>query len=70
MRTVLIDLPCDCRGYVVQTDDEPCIVLNSRMSYEMNVRSYKHEMRHIKNNDFYCEDNISVIETKCHKNDL
>ena len=69
MRTVLIDLPCDCRGCVVQTDDEPCIVLNSRMSYEMNVRSYKHEMEHIKNNDFYCEDNISVIETECHKND-
>ena len=69
MRTVLINLPCDCRGCVVQTDDEPCIVLNARLSYEMNVQSYKHEMRHIKNNDLLCDENINVIETECHKND-
>lgn len=69
MRTLLIDLPCDCRGCVVETDGEPCIVLNSRMSHEMNKKSYEHELRHIKNNDLFCDENINVIETECHKND-
>lgn len=69
MRTILVDLPCDCHGCVVETEDEPCIVLNSRMSHEMNVKSYEHELRHIKNNDLYCEESVDEIELYCHKSD-
>lgn len=69
MRTILVDLPCDCRGCVVETDDEPCIILNSRMSHEMNIKSYEHELRHIKNNDLHCEESVNEIEAYCHKAD-
>lgn len=69
MRTILVDLPCDCRGCVVETGDEPCIVLNARMSHEMNIKSYEHELRHIKNNDLRCEESVNEIEAYCHKSD-
>lgn len=71
MRTVLVDLPCDCRGCVVENSDgESCIVLNSRMSHEMNLKSYAHELRHIKNNDLHCDEDVNEIEMYCHKGDI
>ena len=70
MRTVLVDLPCDCRGCVVENaDGDPLIILNSRMSHEMNVQSYEHELRHIMNNDLHCEESVSEIENYCHAED-
>lgn len=68
MRTILLDLPCDCRGYVVESE-EPCIVLNSRMSHEMNIKSYNHELRHIKKDNLRCSESIDEIENYCHKAD-
>lgn len=68
MRTILIDLPYDCRGYVVENETgDSCIVLNARMSHEMNVKSYEHELRHLKNKDFRCNDSVDEIEACCHK---
>lgn len=68
MRTIMIDMPCDCRGCVVECEDgEPCIVLNARMSHEMNVRSYEHELRHINNGDLHCCEDVGTIENRCHK---
>ena len=71
MRTVLLDLPCDCRGYVVDDGEtgDPCIVLNARMNHETNVKSYEHELRHIKNDDLHCCESTDEIELYCHKND-
>ena len=68
MRTVLIDMPCDCRGCVVENSDgEHCIVLNSRMSHEMNIKSYIHELRHIKNGDLRSCEDVNVVESYCHE---
>ena len=71
MKTVLLDLPCDCRGYVISDNEgNPCIVLNARMSHEMNVKSYEHELRHINNGDLYCNEDVNEIETNCHALDI
>ena len=67
MRTILLDLPCDCRGYVINDfEGNSCIVLNARMSHEMNIKSYEHELRHINNGDLYCEEGVNEIEAYCH----
>ena len=51
---ILIDLPCTIRGFVcLGSDYNPCIVINARMSYEQQRKTYKHEMSHINNNDMY-----------------
>lgn len=49
------DLPCTIRGFTVReySDDEYyTIVLNSRLSYDVNISSYLHEMEHIIYDDF------------------
>ena len=69
MRTILIDLPLKCRGYIYEdcATGERCCVLNARLNHETNVKSYQHELRHLKNNDLYCNEEIDEIETRCHK---
>ena len=45
---VLKDLPTTIRGFVTPgSDDEPCIVINSRMSREQQRLTFLHEMGHI-----------------------
>lgn len=46
-------------------DGSYTIILNSRLSYEQNVKSFKHELRHICNNDF-SKDVIEVNEYDTH----
>lgn len=68
IRTILLDLPLPCRGYLYrdgETGIETCI-LNSRYSHEMNVQTYAHEMYHVRNNDFECAEDINAIEYRCH----
>ena len=68
MRTILIDLPLKCRGYIyedVETGDKVC-VLNARLNYESNMKTYKHECRHLENNDFESNDSINAIEARAH----
>ena len=68
MRTILIDLPLKCRGYIyedVATGDRVC-VLNARYSYESNQLSYLHECYHVENGDFDSDDNINAIENRAH----
>ena len=57
-----MNLPYDCRGYVTTNADGDCtVVLNARMSYDMNVQTYVHELKHIYFNDFQTGD-VGVIE--------
>lgn len=45
---VLKDLPTHIRGFVcLGSDYNPCIVINSRMTFEQQQRTYHHEMNHI-----------------------
>lgn len=49
----LLQLPVSIKGFVRQNEDGTyTIVLNSRLSYEQNVKTYKHELSHILNSDF------------------
>lgn len=49
---VLMDLPERVHGFVVLGSDyNPCIVINSRMSREQQIKTYLHEVEHIVNGD-------------------
>lgn len=66
MRTILLDLPYDCRGYIIRTTDEECCVLNARMTLEQNQKTYLHELKHLKNHDLDSSEDINTIETRAH----
>lgn len=45
---VLADLPVKIHGFVcLGSDYEPIIVINARMSREQQLRTYRHEIKHI-----------------------
>ena len=51
---VLKDLPVHVRGFVcLGSDFEPIIVINARMSSEQQLRTYKHEIRHLQRGEMY-----------------
>ena len=59
---VYMNLPYDCRGYVTtNADGDYTVVLNARMSYDMNVQTYVHELKHIHYDDFR-DGNVGDIE--------
>ena len=67
INTILANLPVTIPAYVVENNDMSyTIVLNSRLSYERNVTSYLHGIKHIMKNDFE-KDDVQEIETKAHK---
>ncbi len=69
MRTILIDLPPKCRGYIyddVATGERVC-VLNARLSHEANQQTYQHECSHVANGDLEIKEDIDVMELKAHQ---
>ena len=49
---ILLSMPCTIHGFVVSDGfDFFTIVLNSRLSYEMQRQAYMHEVAHIENGD-------------------
>lgn len=69
MRTILLNLPYDCRGYIIESTEtgEACCVLNARLSYEQNLLTYIHELDHLKNDDLRSILNADTIENMRHK---
>lgn len=69
MRTILIDLPLKCRGYIYEdlATGEQCCVLNARLSHEANVETYLHECEHVRHDDFNRSDDINQIENERHE---
>jgi len=54
---VLKDLPEEIRGFVcLGSDYEPIIVINSRLSREQQLKTYRHELRHIQRGEMFNED--------------
>ena len=50
----LVDLPTSVRGFCYHDDDgEEYVILNSRLTWEQNVETFKHEKIHISNGDMY-----------------
>ncbi len=51
--TRLIDLPLSIRGYTsLDPEGNYNIYINARLSPEMQKKAYKHELMHIKRDDF------------------
>ncbi len=72
MRTILIDLPPKCRGYIyedIATGEQVC-VLNARLTHEANQQTYEHEYSHVNNGDLYCKEDINTIEFRAHNPDI
>ena len=56
-------LPWSIHGMVSPNDDGTfSIILNSRISEALQRAAYRHEVRHIENDDFYNGLSIQVIE--------
>ena len=50
----LMNLPTSVRGFCYHDDDgEEFVILNSRLTWEMNRKTWDHEKRHIENGDMY-----------------
>lgn len=68
--TILQELPYKIRGFVVHNSSEDfyTIVLNSRLSYAQNIKTYWHELEHITNDDFHSSLNVNILEKIAHAN--
>ena len=54
---VLKDLPAEIRGVIcLGSDFEPIIVINSRLSREQQLRTYRHELQHLRKGEMFNED--------------
>ena len=67
-RVLFADLPCTCKGMVVRMFDDgethDTIVLNSRLNWEQNIETYKHELWHIENGDLDSPLPVTVLEKR------
>lgn len=51
---VLKDLPVHVRGFVcLGSDFEPIIIINARMTREQQLRTYRHEIKHLQRGEIY-----------------
>lgn len=51
---VLLNLPTRIRGFCcLGSDYQPCIVLNARLPQEQRLRTYRHELEHIRKGEMY-----------------
>lgn len=70
IRVELKDLPCTVRGFTVYCYDEGqayfTIIINSRMSADMQCKAYDHEISHIDNGDFECMHEVNALEYSRH----
>lgn len=54
---ILKDLPTTIRGFCcLGSDYEPIIIINARMSYEQQLKTYEHELEHIRSGQIYDPD--------------
>ena len=51
---ILMDLPTHVRGFTcLGSDFMPCIVINSRLSFEQQQMTFRHEMHHIDSGEIF-----------------
>ena len=64
-----VDFPTKARGmFTANADGSYTILLNSRLSFEQQRKTFRHEMWHIQNHDFEKTD-VDEIEYEAHKHD-
>ena len=67
INVVYADMPTRIRSYVVaNADTSYTIILNSKLSHEQNLKSYYHEIEHIKNGDYDKKCSADLIEIASH----
>ena len=69
---ILYDLPTDIKGILVKTFDDGedyyTIMINSRLGYEEQINTYKHEIEHLRQRDFDMFDmSVDRIEYERHR---
>ncbi len=57
-----MDMPCAVKAFVVEDNGFYNIFVNSRLNFEQNMKSIRHELSHIKNGDFLICSGIDFIE--------
>lgn len=64
-RVYLVPFPGDIMGAVrLDAEGFPSIYINDKLSPEAKKRAFLHELRHIRNNDFYNDRTMKEIEAK------
>lgn len=64
------DLPTTIKSYVVANNDGSfTIILNGKVSHEVQLLSYLHELEHIKKGDYDKKNSIDIIEIYAHRVD-
>lgn len=63
----LADMPLTIRSFVELENDFYTIVINSRLSYELQIECFLHEVSHITSGDFGKEGTADEIEMSLHK---
>lgn len=59
----LVNLPDSTKGFTVKDiNDDYTILINARLSDQMQHEAYEHELAHIKNGDFDTMYDINVLE--------
>ena len=67
INVVYSDMPTRIRSYVVaNADTSYTIILNSKLSHEQNLKSYYHEIEHIKKGDYDKKCSADLIEIASH----
>lgn len=67
IRTVIQNLPIGVKGFTLADENgDYTIFLNARYTQEMNRKTFRHELKHIKNGDFYRIESADSIETARH----
>lgn len=67
IRTVMSNLPSTIGGFTIVADDYFTIVLNQNLSFERNMQTYNHELKHISNGDFDKKTSVGLIEIVAHE---
>ena len=68
VHVVLLNLPTDMRGFLVaDVEGGHTVVLNARLSWEMNRKTYIHGLRHIQGGDLYADEDADDLEEKRHE---
>jgi len=64
----VVSLPMSVEGLISDTPDGTHnIYINANYSYEMQQIFLRHELAHIRNNDFYNPDDIETLELRAKK---
>lgn len=66
-RVTYARLPHNVRAFVVRKDGYNTIVINEALSQAGRLRAYRHELEHIRADDFHSDREAGEIEADRHK---